>query len=186
MKCLDAIESRCSIRKFSNKKVHWDKVIEAIDAANQAPFAGNINNLKFIIVQDPKKIEILTNCCQQSWMKDASYVVVVCSNSKELVNQYGDRGINYNKQQAGAAIQNFLLRITELKLASCWIGAFADNQIMRELRIPETYEIEAVLPIGHPLNKKSKPARKISVDKKIFWEVWDQKKKPTGYKDPRS
>tara|TARA_Y100000310_G_C20550684_1_gene747906 strand:+ start:285 stop:845 length:561 start_codon:yes stop_codon:yes gene_type:complete len=186
MKCIDTIESRCSIREFSNKKVPWPAVLDAIDAANQAPFAGNINNLKFIIIQDPEKIETLTKSCQQSWIRDAHFIVVVCSNSKKLETPYGDRGLDYSKQQAGAAIQNFLLRITELKLSSCWVGAFADNQIKRELRIPKDYEVEAILPVGHPSHKKPRRSKKISADKNIFWEKWDVKKKPTGFNDPRS
>jgi nitroreductase len=186
MKCLDAIENRCSIRNFSDKKVPWDKIIEAIDAANHAPFAGNINNLKFIIIQNPKTIKKLTECCQQSWISKSSILVVVCANTKKLEEHYQDRGYDYSKQQVGAAIQNFLLRITELNLASCWVGAFIDEEIRNELKIPEEYEIEALLPVGQITHKKPKYSKKAKVETKIFWEAWDIKNKPTRFKDPRS
>ena len=50
MKTEEAITNRISTREFSNKPVKTDIILEAIDAANHAPFAGNINNLKFIII----------------------------------------------------------------------------------------------------------------------------------------
>ena len=180
-----AIHTRRSIRDFSNKKVKWADVLEAIDAANQAPFAGNINNLKFLIVQEKETIEYLTQCCQQSWISDAQFIVVVCAETKKLEDLYDMHGKTYSKQQAGAAIQNFLLKITELGLASCWVGAFSEHQVKRKLEIPENYEVEALLPVGHA-SKKTKPAHKERLETKIFWEVWKQSKKPTGFKDPRS
>jgi nitroreductase len=185
MKVQDAIESRCSIRKFSNKKVNWDKVLEAIDAANQAPFAGNINNLKFIIIENPKTIQKLTECCQQDWINDSSYVVVVCADTKKLIDLYDNLGKTYSKHQVGAAIQNFLLRITELGLASCWVGSFVDNQIKRELKIPENYDVEAILPIGYS-SKKTKKPKKERLEKTIFWEKWNQSYRPTSFHDPSS
>lgn len=185
MKCIEAIESRCSIRQFSNKKVKWADVLEAIDAANQAPFAGNINNLKFIIVENHDTIQKLTECCQQHWINDANFIVVVCAETRKLTGLYDNLGKTYSKHQVGAAIQNFLLRITDLGLASCWIGSFVESQIKRTLKIPENYDVEALLPIGYP-SKKPKKSRKERLENTIYWETWNQEKKPIGFKDPRS
>ena len=179
------ISQRRSIRSFSNKKVKWHKILEAIDAANQAPFAGNINNLKFIIVENKEAIEYLTQCCQQSWIRESSFVVVVCAETKKLEGIYDSHGKIYSKQQAGAAIQNFLLKITELGLASCWVGAFSEAQVKRKLQIPDNYDVEALLPIGYA-SKKVKPIKKERLETTIYWETWKQSKKPTGFKDPRS
>ncbi len=181
-----AISARRSIREFSNKSVHWDKVLEAIDAANQAPFAGNINNLKFVIVSEKEMINKIAEHCQQDWIADAKHIAVVCSTLKEIELQYNDRGKIYSRQQAGAAIQNFLLKITEMKLAACWIGAFSDESIKSDLRIPEEYSIEAVIPIGHPKNKSPKKIRKASLESRIFWGRWKIDEKPMLYKDPEA
>ena len=66
MKLDDTIDKRRSIRKFSDKKVRWDLVLEAIDAALKAPYAGNINNLKFVIVESQKlkdRIHLIEKNC---------------------------------------------------------------------------------------------------------------------------
>ena len=186
MKVQDAIEIRQSIREFSNKPVKFGDVLEAIDAANHAPFAGNINNLKFILVSEEEKKQILAEHAQQYWIADAGWVIIVCSEQQKLEQLYDERGKSYAMQQAGAAIENILLRLTELGIGSCWIGAFADNAIKAQFKIPDKWEIEALIALGYPKNKIRKPARKTALENKIFWEKWDEKKKPISYphKDP--
>jgi len=185
MKAQDAIELRQSIREFSNKPVKFDKVLEAVDAANHAPFAGNINHLKFILVSEEEKKQILAENAQQYWIADASWIIIVCSEQQKLEQLYEERGKNYSKQQAGAAIENILLRLTELKVGSCWIGSFADNAIKAHFKIPDDWEIEALVAVGYPKNKMRKPTRKVALENKIFWEKWNEKKKPQAwpYKD---
>ncbi len=181
MKTQEAIESRVSIRDFSNKSVKFDLVLEAIDAANQSPFAGNINNLKFLIIETQPNKNLIAEFAQQYWINEAQWIVIVCSELKNLEDLYQDRAFTYAKQQAGAAIENMLLRITDLGLASCWVGAFADEGIKAHFKIPDSWEIEAIIPIAYPKNKKNKHARKIKLESKIFWEKWGVDKKPRSY-----
>ncbi len=186
MKTQEAIESRSSIREFSNKSVKFGEILEAIDAANHAPFAGNINNLKFLIIENQENKNVIAEFSQQFWIADAQWIVLVCSEIKKLEGLYQDRAQSYSKQQAGAAIENMLLRITDLGLASCWIGSFAEDGIKSRFKIPKGWEIEAILPIAYPKNKNNKPQRKTKLESKIFWEKWDAGKKPTKFpnKDP--
>lgn len=181
MKLEEAINKRISTRDFSNKSVKFDIVLEAIDAANQAPFAGNINNLKFIIIKEKENKNLVSEFCQQHWMNDSQWIVIVCSELQRLEQLYQDRGSAYGKQQAGAAIQNFLLSITAQGLGACWIGAFSEHEIKSKFRIPEGWNIEAIIPIGYPKNKKQKKTKKNELDEKIFWEKWGQKNKPLKY-----
>jgi nitroreductase len=170
------IRKRRSIRKFSNKKVKWDYIVEAIDAANQAPFAGNLNNLKFIILSTQESKNLIADCCQQNWVADASFVVIICSDSEKLERLYDERGKIYSRQQVGAAIENFLLRIVDLKLGACWIGAFSDDMIKRDFKIPEEFNVEAIIPVGHSMEKDRK-VRKTGVENNVYWELWGSKKK---------
>lgn len=181
MKVQEAIETRQSIREFSNKPVKFELVLEAIDAANHAPFAGNLNNLKYILVSEPERKQILAENAQQYWIADSSWIVIVCSEQQKLEQLYNERGKSYAKQQAGAAIENILLRLTDLGLGSCWIGSFADNSIKSQFKIPDKWEIEALIVIGHSKNKIRKPTRKTNLENTIFWEKWNEKNKPTKY-----
>ena len=158
-----AIRSRKSTRKFKLKKPDWRDIIECIDVMRYAPMAGNNFSLKFILVDDKEKIKKMADCAQQQFIAETNYVVVVYSNPSRTLNSFGKKGEVYSRQQAGAAIQNFLLKIEAKGLASCWIGHFVEEQIKDALKIPKTSNIEALLPIGYSMEKKKK-GRRIELD----------------------
>jgi nitroreductase len=160
MKLDDAISKRHSVRRFTEKKPNWRLIIEAIDSARQAPSAGNIQTAKFILVDDKKVIEKIAEASQQDFIKDAHFVVVFCSDHSQAERMYDTRAARYTKQQSGAAIQNFLLKITELGLATCWVGAFVDDQIKDILKIPGHIEVEGIFPIGFELGKTTQKTKK--------------------------
>lgn len=170
-----AIKTRRSIRNYSKKKPDWREIIEAIDKARYAPMAGNLFTPRFILVKDSEKIEKITNATQQTFCNKAQYIVVVCSDKKLPKNSFGERADRYCRQQAGAAIQNFLLKINELGLATCWIGHFVDNQIKQILKIPDECDIEALFPIGYAKEIK-RPVFKTELDNCLFFEEFGQKK----------
>jgi nitroreductase len=171
-----AIRSRKSVRKFKNKKPDWRDIIECIDAARYAPMAGNNFTVKFILVDDQEKINKLADAAQQQFISQAKYVVVVCSTLSRIVNAYGKRGEIYSKQQAGAAIENFLLKIEEVGLSTCWVGAFVDRIVKEALRIPEDINVEALFPIGYGFRKSSRRKMKIDIDRILYFNEYQNKK----------
>lgn len=170
------IKSRKSIREFNTKSPDWRDIVEAIDAARFAPMAGNNYTLKFIIIHNQEKIEKLAKAAQQDFIQDTQYVVVVCSVPERTINNYGERGKIYVRQQAGAAIQNFWLKLTSLGLSSCWVGAFSEPMIKRELHIPENVQVEALFPIGYVLTKTKTKKAKIEMDNILYFEKYANKK----------
>lgn len=170
------IKARHSIRKFKSTKPDWRDIIECIDSARYAPMAGNNYTVKFILVQDKQKIQKLAQAAQQDFIAQAQYVVVVCSNPKRTVNAYEKRGEMYIHQQAGAAIQNFLLKITEKRLATCWIGAFVDRLVKEALKIPKNIQVEAMFPIGYEYDKTRTKEAKIEIDNILYFEEYKNKK----------
>ncbi len=175
MELLSAIKKRHSTHKFSSKKPDWRDIIEAIDYSRYAPMAGNIYNLKWIVVEDKEKIQKIAEACQQNFIASAHYLVVACSNSKLTVNSFGKRGEKYTRQQSGAAIQNFLLALEERGLSTCWVSHYVDPQINRALSIPKNIEIEAVFPIGYDYNKPKSKLR-IALDKILYFHGWGNPK----------
>ncbi|MFH1608167.1 MAG: nitroreductase family protein [archaeon] len=170
-----AIKTRHSVRKFTNQKPDWRDIIECIDTCRFAPMAGNNFTLKFILVDDPEKIQKFGDCCQQNFVSTAPYVVVVCTVPNRAINCFGENAEKYCRQQAGAAIQNFLLKITDKDLASCWVGYFAEDQIKETLKIPNNVQIEAILPVGYEY-KKTKLKSKINLDTILFFQEYNNQK----------
>lgn len=180
-----AIEERRSVRRYSTKKVDWKKIIEAIDAANKAPLAGNIYSLKFVLVDDKEKIKKLAEASQQSFFENVDYLVAVCTDKTSLVKSYDERGEIYARQQAGAAIENFLLKIVDLGLASCWIGAFVDDEVKDILGIPkavhEDINVEALLPVAYEMPGYKKERRRAVLDNVLWFNKW----KNQNMREPR-
>ena len=170
-----AIQNRHSVRRFTSKKPDWREIIECIDSARYAPMAGNIFSLKFIVVSDKEKIQKLADAAQQHFIAQAHYVVVVCTNPSRTINSYEEQGEKYCRQQAGAAIQNFLLKIQEAKLATCWVGQFVEEQVKSTLQIPENINVEAIFPIGYEYGKTQK-ARKIDFNQILYFDKYENKK----------
>jgi nitroreductase len=171
-----AIQNRHSVRKFSNKKPDWRTIIECIDVARFAPMAGNNYTLKFILVDDEEKIRKIAEASQQRHVGEVKFILVACSKPSRTLNEYGKDGEKFVRQQAGAAIQNFLLKIEESGLATCWVGYFAEEQIKRELKIPDEVNIEAIFPIGYERERKRTRKMKIDIDRILYFNSYDNSK----------
>ena len=171
-----AIQERHSIRKFTSKKPDWRTILECLDSTRFAPMAGNDCTVKFVFVDDKDKIEKLAEACQQPFVAQAHYVVVVCSVKSRTANAYGEKADMFLRQQAGAAIENFLLRLTEEELATCWIGYFAENQIKRILKIPAKTQVEALFPIGYEFERKHFRKKKIDFEAMMYFDSYGNRR----------
>ena len=175
MELSKTIQNRHSVRKFKSKKPDWRDIIECIDAARYAPMAGNIYSLKFVLVDDRKKIQKLAEAAQQQFISQAHYVVVACSNPSRTINAY-EKGEIFCRQQAGAAMQNFLLKIQEKGLATCWIGCFVEKLVKETLKIPEKIQVEALFPLGYEFEKQRTRKIKIDIDRILYFNKYGNKK----------
>jgi len=169
------IKSRKSVRKFKDKKPNWRDIIECVDSARYIPAAGNIFTLKFIIVDDKKKIGKIAEAAQQLFISQAHYLVVACSTTSRIKRSFDERGEIYLRQHAGASIQNFLLSLEEKGLSTCWIGHFVEDEIKNALKIPDDVHVEAVFPIGYEF-KKQKPKIKVELDRILYFKEYKRKK----------
>lgn len=170
------VKERASIRRYSSKKIRTEEIVKLIETSNLAPSPGNLQILRYVIIENPETIEKISVCCQQRFISQAPVIVVVCSHSENTETAYDKRAKKYIKQHAGAAIENFLLKATNMGLVSCWVGAFSEHSLRRLLRIPDTIEIEAVLPVGYRLiTDKTKQRRKPVLQDRVFFEIYSNK-----------
>ncbi len=157
----ELLKSRYSCRHFSivngkPEKISLDKLIEICNAARLTPMAGNIYSIKLILVTDREKIIKLAQASMQSWVANAYAIIVVCTDGKQTRIAYGKDAERYLPQQAGAAIQNMLLKATELGIGSCWVGAFYEEKVKEILGIPDDIKVEAMVVLGMPTKNKLK------------------------------
>ncbi|MEM2956290.1 MAG: nitroreductase family protein [Candidatus Pacearchaeota archaeon] len=178
MKLLDILKKRHCVRSFKKtKSVSWKDIGEILDSARYAPCAGGIFTVRLVVIDDKKIIpKIADACLGQSFISDAPHLIVVCSDMEQITRSYGKHAEQFARQQAGAAIENIFLKITELGLATCWIGAFDENQIKRLLHLPDNIKVEAILPIGYELGKTVEK-EKIDLKRIVYFNDWKTKEK---------
>ncbi len=180
MELYQAIQKRKSVRKFSNKIPNWKEIIEALNSCKYTPMAGNNFSLKFILIKDKEKIIKLAEASQQQFLATAPYVVAFCSNPTPVIRNFGNRGYDYLRQQAGAAIQTFLLSLTEKGLSSCWVGHFVNSQVKKILSISNPVEVEALIAVGYEHTQKTHRKEKIELDDILFFDEFKNKKMQKG------
>lgn len=172
MRTIDAIEKRRSVKTFKTKTPNWRDILEAINSARYAPMAGNVFSLKFIVVYDTETIQKIAKWAEQDWINESKYLVAFVSDPKQVTTLYKERGERYMRQQAGAAIQNFMLHLTDRGLSTCWVGHFNDEKIKKVLKIPENQELEAVIPIGYERIKPRVKREKGNSWKGLYFNEW--------------
>ena len=173
MDVFDCIRTRRSVRKYKDKDVPWDSIVEILQAGKYAPFAGNIFNVKFIVVKnEAKRRAIAEASVQQYWMQDAPVHIVVVGEPEKAERYYGTRGVRlYTIQGAAAAIQNMLLTAHSLGLGSCWVGAFDEEEIRRICNLPEHVNVQGIITIGYADENPQAPP-KYRIEHVMFFEKW--------------
>lgn len=173
MDVFEAIRRRRSVRAFTTKTLSNIEVEKLIDAARMAPSAGNIQPWKFVVVRRPEiKRKLVEAALNQSFIEEASVVIVVCADEIQSDRSYGNRGTTlYCLQDTAAAIQNILLAAYALGLGTCWIGAFDEDLVREALNVPPNMRPVAIIPVGHAAEELRTPSKK-ALKEVIQYEIF--------------
>ena len=173
MDAFDCIRTRRAIRKYKDRQVPWDNIVEIMQSAKYAPFAGNVMNLKLVVIKnEAKRKEIAEASSQQYWMQDAPIHIVVVAEPEKIERYYGTRGVRlYSIQGIAAAIENMLLTAHSLGLGACWVGAFDEEEIRRLCNLPEHVDVHAIITIGYADEAPEIPP-KYRIEHYMFFEKW--------------
>ncbi|MCD6421737.1 nitroreductase family protein [bacterium] len=172
MEFSEVLKNRFSCRSFLPRKVPRKYLRKILKAGTLAPSAGNTQDWRFCVVEDEKLKEKLAEASLgQDFLKEASAVIVVCSDLREIAERYGERGRNlYAYQDTAAAIENMLLQATDLGLATCWVGAFAEDKVKQILGLLPEVQPVALIAVGYPKEKPLGKFRKKLSEVLISWQ----------------
>ncbi len=147
---------RCrSYRRFEEDFFIPLKILEElISLARLSASAGNLQPLKYILSNDPRSnARIFPYLHWAAYLKDwpgpaegerpSAYIIVL--GDKDIAQVFG--------VDAGIATQNILLGAVEKGLGGCIIGSVDRDELRRELKIPERFEILHVIALGLPKEK---------------------------------
>lgn len=153
MDAMEAILSRRSIRRYTDKPVPEEVITELLKAAMSAPSASNEQPWHFVIIDDRHILdEIPTFHPNSHMLKDASLAVAVCGDlNQQMVSGYW-------VQDCSAATQNILIAANALGLGAVWLGLFPREEraktAQKLLGLPEHVMPLCFISIGYPAEKK--------------------------------
>jgi nitroreductase len=158
----EAIKKRRSVRAYTSEEVSEEDVERLIEAAMWAPSAGNIQPWEFVIVRNAETKRRLSDAAlHQTFIEEAPVVIVVCADVARSSWGYGSRGSNlYCLQDTAAATENMLLAAQALELATCWVGAFHEDEVAKVVNTPRNVRPVAIVPVGRPTKKPNAPPKR--------------------------
>jgi len=184
MDTLEAISSRRSVRKFSDRPVEAEKLQAVLEAVRQSPSWANMQCWRLVVVQDPAARATISELSYvesffaprgykvnpaMKALAEAPVVIVACA----VPEQSGELGgQNYYLTDMGVASENLMLAAHALGLGTVFVGVFDEEKLGELLEIPAGVRIVGLFPLGYPAGEaKGGPPRK-SLDEIVCYEKW--------------
>ncbi len=169
MDVFDVIRARQSVRVYQPKEFEPARLQSLLAAINQAPSAGNLQAYQIHVIRNAMLKRALAKAAfDQNFLAQAPVALVFCA-VPERAAKYGKRGEElYAVQDATIAVAYAQLAATALGLATCWVGAFDEQQVARALDLPAGQRPVAMLPVGlaaeTPPRSNRRPLSEMVVD----------------------
>ena len=169
MDVFEAIRSRRSIRKYSDRAVEEEKISRVLEVGRLAPSANNRQEWRFVVVQDGDTREKLAEAaCGQGFVAEAPVVIACCSVESDRLMTCGHPAYAID---VAIAIDHMTLAAVALELGTCWIGAFYEDRVREILNIPDSVRVVELLTLGYPAEKPPPRPRK-RLDDIVYKEQW--------------
>lgn len=159
MDTIKAIEERRSIRKYLNKPVEDEKIIQLVESARLAPSGSNTQPWHFIIVKSELiKQKLAKVSHNQQWMISAPVFIVCVADIRCRIAENVDILIKEDSPQeelkqiirdTSISISYMLLEANSLGLGTCWVGWFIQEEIRPILNIPSDKYVVGIITLGY-------------------------------------
>jgi len=165
---LKEIKKRQSIRKYLNKPVEKEKIIEMLKAGMQGPTARNSQDWTFYVIENKDTLMKIGNFLPHYKMfLEAGAGIIACGDINKSV---------HNRQEflyvdVGASIENILLEGVNQGLGTCWCAISPAPErvefFKKELNLPDNIIPVAAIAVGY--SNEEKPFDDRFDENKITW-----------------
>ena len=151
----DAVRTIMAIRDYQQKPIPADVVTRIVDAGRLTASASNQQEWHFVVVRQRETLERLADAVRTGrYVREAPLAVAVAVES----------GSPYAISDGSRAIQSMILTAWDAGVGSNWTGFGGLEGVRNKVRLPDRYEVLAVLPLGYPARpvKGSKKRKSLS------------------------
>lgn len=171
---INQLRARKSVRVYEDRPVEAEVKRAVLEAAIQAPSAGNMALYTILDITDPEiKAKLAVSCDDQPFIATAPVVLVFCADYRRWYDVFCKHVEQVRKPDLGdlflaeadalIAAQNAVAAAHSLGLGSCYIGDITENFEFHQelLSLPRYVVPAAMLVMGYPtaqqLNRPKPP-----------------------------
>ena len=157
------LHDRKSVRVYEDRAIEPEVKQAILEAAIQAPSAGNMALYTILDITDPEmKAKLAVSCDNQPFIATAPMVLIFCADYRRWYDVFCDHVEEVRKPDMGdlflaeadtlIAAQNAVVAAHSFGLGSCYIGDITENYEFHKelLNLPKYVVPAAMLCIGYP------------------------------------
>ena len=157
MELLDGLQTRRSIRTYTDQPVTREQLREIIRLGTMAPSGQNNQPWRFVTITNKETLQKLSQFTKYSHIVGkAAACIAVFVDKTAMYHEVKDH------QSMGACIQNLLLASHGIGLGAVWLGEILKSaKEVRELcGLSDNVDLMAVVALGHPAGKGGRADRR--------------------------
>ncbi|MBQ8921876.1 MAG: nitroreductase family protein [Oscillospiraceae bacterium] len=171
MELKQGIETRRSIRSYTEQAVTAEQIEEIVKAAQLAPSWKNSQTARYYAILDPALKERIAAEGTMQFSKNMQNIrsaaaLVVLASVEGIAGYNPDGGFttalgtHWQSFDAGIACQTFCLAAHDLGLGTLIMGIFDPEKVAELAGLPEGQHVAALIAVGYPAVHPDAPARK--------------------------
>ena len=154
---MSSIFHRISVRKFEDRPIEKEKIVQVLKAGMQAPSACNQQPWEFYVITKKDTLEKLSKASPYAGMTANAPVAIISAYRKDCdVPCYADIDMSI-------AMENLWLKTDEIGLGGVWIGIAPIEERMelvhKMLDLPENVKVFSLFAMGYPAEERPQQDR---------------------------
>ena len=161
MDAIQCLVPRRSVREYKDTPLSRQDIENMVEISQMASCWENTQPIRYVAVLDKElKDKIAEECTKKfPWntenIHEAPALVILCA-VKGLSGYEPDgtpstsKGTHWQSFDAGVAAAHFCLAANALELGTLIMGRYDEGKIKEILRLPDEYDVSAIIAIGYP------------------------------------
>ncbi len=166
MRLEDLAKVRQSDRKYLDRPVEKDKLMQCLETARLSPSANNSQPWKFVVVDEVATKESVAECASSMGMNkfthQAPVIVAVVLEKTNALSSLASviQDKEYQLIDVGIAVNQFCLQAADIGLGTCIIGWFNERKVKLLLGIDRRKRVPLLIAVGYPASSTRPKSRK--------------------------
>jgi nitroreductase len=157
MSVFENILELSSFREAEDDIIPREKMGRILEAGRNTPSPGNVQTLEFIVVEDDKKLHMLSQALGDHRIGEAPTTVLVVVDEDRMGRKVGGNAHSFCMMESAVAVQNMRLVAQGEGISSIWKTGFDTHTVSEQFAVAEQREVVATVTFAyteHPVHSE--------------------------------